>query len=76
VFKSVPHSSLKVLMKKPFADLEEIARAKFDFDVVGHYARPEILSLVVNDQPQFPVSFTSAAERTPATRSDNIAKPY
>jgi hypothetical protein len=34
------------------ADLGEIVRAKFDFDVVGHYARPEVLSLVVNDKPQ------------------------
>ncbi|KAI3412494.1 uncharacterized protein J3R85_017317 [Psidium guajava] len=27
-------------------DLGEIARAKFDFDVVGHYSRPEVLSLM------------------------------
>ncbi|KAJ0769945.1 putative hydrolase [Helianthus annuus] len=40
-------------------DLEEIARAKFDFDVVGHYARPEVLSLIVRDEPTTPVSFTS-----------------
>ncbi|KVH91453.1 Carbon-nitrogen hydrolase [Cynara cardunculus var. scolymus] len=40
-------------------DLGEIARAKFDFDVVGHYARPEVLSLMVRDHPATPVSFTS-----------------
>lgn len=40
-------------------DLGEIARAKFDFDVVGHYARPEVLSLIVRDDPATPVSFTS-----------------
>ncbi|RRT66988.1 hypothetical protein B296_00018563 [Ensete ventricosum] len=34
--------------------------AKFDFDVVGHYSRPEVLSLTVKDDPQNPVSFTSA----------------
>lgn len=51
-------------------------RAKFDFDVVGHYARPEVLSLVVNDQPYLPVSFTSAAEKTTAAKSDSTAKPY
>lgn len=60
----------------PFADLGEIVRAKFDFDVVGHYARPEVLSLVVNDKPQLPVSFTSAAEKTPAAKSDSNAKSY
>jgi len=61
----------------PFADLGEIVRAKFDFDVVGHYARPEVLSLVVNDKPQLPASFTSAAEKTtPTAKSDGIVKSY
>ncbi|EEF38581.1 bifunctional nitrilase/nitrile hydratase NIT4A [Ricinus communis] len=40
-------------------DLREIARAKFDFDVVGHYSRPEVLSLIVRDRPTKPVTFTS-----------------
>ncbi|GMJ00840.1 nitrilase 4, NITRILASE 4 [Hibiscus trionum] len=43
-------------------DLGEIARAKFDFDVVGHYSRPEVLSLIVRDVPAKPVTFTSASE--------------
>ncbi|KAK8544408.1 hypothetical protein V6N13_056190 [Hibiscus sabdariffa] len=43
-------------------DLGEIARAKFDFDVVGHYSRPEVLSLIVRDDPAKPVTFTSASE--------------
>ncbi|XP_077241320.1 bifunctional nitrilase/nitrile hydratase NIT4B-like [Tasmannia lanceolata] len=42
-------------------DLGEIARAKFGFDVVGHYARPEVLKLTVMDRPLHPVSFTAAA---------------
>jgi nitrilase len=33
-------------------DLGEIARGKFDFDVVGHYARPDIFQLRVNTEPQ------------------------
>ncbi|MCE2397668.1 MAG: carbon-nitrogen hydrolase family protein [Gemmatimonadetes bacterium] len=35
------------------ADLEmgDIARAKFDFDVVGHYARPDVFELRVNECP-------------------------
>ena len=36
-------------------DLSEIARAKFDFDVVGHYARPDVFQLTVNERPQPPV---------------------
>jgi nitrilase len=30
-------------------DLSEIVRAKLDFDVVGHYARPDVFQLIVND---------------------------
>lgn len=29
-------------------DLGEIVRARFDFDVVGHYARPDVFELIVN----------------------------
>ncbi len=32
-------------------DLAEVARGKFDFDVVGHYARPDVFQLIVNEQP-------------------------
>jgi nitrilase len=31
-------------------DLGEIARSKFDFDVVGHYARPDVFQLIVNEK--------------------------
>jgi nitrilase len=31
-------------------DLGEIARSKFDFDVVGHYARPDVFQLHVNER--------------------------
>jgi nitrilase len=32
-------------------DLGEIARGKYDFDVVGHYARPDVFRLHVNEKP-------------------------
>lgn len=32
-------------------DLGEIARSKYDFDVAGHYARPDIFQLRVNERP-------------------------
>ena len=31
-------------------DLDEIPRAKYDFDVVGHYARPDVFRLSVNER--------------------------
>jgi len=36
-------------------DLGEIARAKFDFDPVGHYARPDVFQLRINDSPMMAV---------------------
>jgi nitrilase len=32
-------------------DLDDIGRGKFDFDVVGHYARPDVFQLSVNETP-------------------------
>jgi nitrilase len=32
-------------------DLAELVRSKFDFDVVGHYARPDVFQLIVNERP-------------------------
>lgn len=39
-------------------DLAELPRAKYDFDVVGHYARPDIFALSVDTRAKPPVSFT------------------
>jgi len=36
-------------------DLNDIGRGKFDFDVVGHYSRPDIFQLNVNEAPMRPV---------------------
>jgi nitrilase len=37
-------------------DLAEVARSKFDFDVVGHYARPDVFQLTVKEKPAYPVT--------------------
>jgi nitrilase len=37
-------------------DLAEVVRARFDLDVVGHYARPDVLQLVVHRRPAPPVT--------------------
>jgi len=39
-------------------DLDEIPRGKYDFDAVGHYARPDVFRLHVNEQSQEPVNFS------------------
>lgn len=38
-------------------DLDEIGRAKFDFDVTGHYSRPDVFKLSVNEAPLQSVIF-------------------
>jgi nitrilase len=41
-------------------DLGEIGRGKFDFDVAGHYSRPDVFQLIVNEAPASPVVTRSA----------------
>ena len=36
-------------------DRRQIIRGKFDLDVVGHYARPDIFQLQVDARPKRPV---------------------
>jgi nitrilase len=38
-------------------DLDAIVRGKYDLDVVGHYARPDVFRLQVNEHAQAPVVF-------------------
>lgn len=47
-----------------YADLDpsEVIKGKVDFDVMGHYARPDIFQLTVNDKPLRSVSYSSGDE--------------
>lgn len=38
-------------------DMDELVRARYDFDVVGHYARPDVFSLKVDARQKLPVEF-------------------
>jgi nitrilase len=44
-------------------DLDDIARGKYDFDAVGHYARPDVFRLSV-DESSKPVMTNSLARVT------------
>jgi len=51
-------------------DLGDVARGKYDFDVAGHYARPDIFRLHVNERPQ-PAVVTESG--TPSAERDGTA---
>jgi nitrilase len=42
-------------------DLAELPRARYDFDVVGHYARPDVFSLHVDERAKQGVVFGGGA---------------
>jgi nitrilase len=44
-------------------DLAEIARGKFDFDVAGHYSRPDVFTLTVDESPMAAVVARTGARR-------------
>lgn len=48
-----------------YADLDmgEITRSKVDFDVVGHYARPDVFQLLVNESPAEPVKIIPTPDK-------------
>lgn len=52
-------------------DPNEIPRARLDFDAVGHYARPDIFSLKVDETPKPAVAYAkSAADATGAAKDE------
>jgi nitrilase len=50
--------------------LYKIPRSKYDFDVVGHYARPDIFRLYVNTQPMPPVVVSSEGLADPFKKEE------
>ncbi len=53
-------------------DLDEIPRAHFDFDAVGHYARPDVFRLDVDERPKPPVSGVSPAIAVESTEAEIV----
>ncbi len=47
-------------------DLDDTIRGKYDLDVTGHYARPDVFQLFVNERPQEVVQ----SDRGPFAKSD------
>ncbi len=55
-------------------DMGEIDLAKCALDMVGHYARPDVLSLNLNKEPLTHLKLTSAGATTPPSESCDLGK--
>jgi len=56
-FLAVPHRAGETILIAD-VDLSDITKGKFDLDVVGHYARPDVFRLDVNETQQTAVRST------------------
>ena len=56
-------------------DLDDIGRGKFDFDVAGHYSRPDVFQLIVNEEPARPVVAKVRQEESAGHRGARRAVP-
>lgn len=55
-------------------DRAQIIRGKYDLDVVGHYARPDIFQLQVDERPKQPVTFHTAEPANPEEKQSPPAR--
>lgn len=56
-------------------DRGQIARGKFDLDAVGHYARPDVFRLIVDERKKAPVTVISDAIPEVEYRRDDPGAP-
>jgi nitrilase len=56
-------------------DLDQIVRGKYDLDVVGHYARPDIFQLHVDERPKRPATFHCEEEKKSDPTQPSMAAP-
>lgn len=49
-------------------DLDDVVRGRYDFDVAGHYSRPDLFTLAVDSRPRSPVTW-------PAKTGDGLPAP-
>jgi nitrilase len=58
-FLAGPHTEGEAILMAGI-DLAQIVRGKYDLDVVGHYARPDIFQLQVDERPKTAVAIRNA----------------
>ena len=76
-FLAGPNTEDEVILTAEI-DRGQIIRGKYDLDVVGHYARPDIFQLHVDERPKRPVTTHSgdaADEENPSPQTSGRAVP-
>jgi len=77
IFLAGPNMDDEVILTAEI-DRGQIIRGKYDLDVVGHYARPDIFQLHVDERPKRPVTTHSGdtiGEEEPVIRTSRRAVP-
>ncbi len=70
-FLAGPNTDGEVILTAEL-DRAQIIRGKYDLDVVGHYGRPDIFQLHVDERPKRPVT-SDAGEAQPEDKTRTIA---
>lgn len=69
-FLAGPHTGSEAVLVAEI-DLAQVIRGKFDLDVVGHYARPDIFELHVDERPRKPVTLLTSEVPAQTTRESD-----
>ncbi len=73
-FLAGPNTEDEVILTAEI-DRGQIIRGKFDLDVVGHYARPDIFQLQVDERPKKPVTTQDTDRGDPHARQAPDSRP-
>jgi nitrilase len=72
-FLAGPDQSGEIILTAEI-DRRQIVRGKYDLDVIGHYARPDIFQLRVDEEPKIAVAWHWGRQPRPASRNPRFQR--